>query len=176
MDDSLVILESDRTADRMRKILFDRVEGVLLWKRLPWGRMLLVTLLIAGPSIAVFWAPGDEALVIGGIGLSLAMLLLARYLWYGKSTLRLVRAGEVKDFTVIMRPGKLRKKVAAICQGVEETQARERAAQGDGVAVAAEPPQNPFSALEPHPDEQDQSLPPTVDSHSALSPVHSEQA
>ena len=87
-----MILEQDRTNDRVRRGFFDRIEMVLVWRTLPWVRMLIAFLLLGVPVISLLiWAPDDEVKWIVGGGLAVILLFIQfRYL-YNRKTHILIR-------------------------------------------------------------------------------------
>lgn len=138
MDDTLVLLDNDgRARDRMRKVLFERVENFLVWKKLPWIRMLLFFVLLAPPSVwlvslggkAVMlgsWSLslGGATTVFGSVLLGLLLLIEGRYLYCRKTYFRITWDGQEKTFTKIVRPKKIKALTERLQTNIRTTQKR----------------------------------------------------
>lgn len=149
--DALVLLESSSgSKDRMRKILFDRVESIVTWKTIPWGRMALFALLLGLPGFLLLGA-GEVPAIVGYILCGICLFVEARYLYDRKTTLRIRRAGEDRDIVVIVRPGKLDHVLGRVRDRIEATQAqamrRAEEREAERVEAASAPP--PGGAEEP---------------------------
>jgi hypothetical protein len=133
--DSLVKLEHEWSRDRLRKILFDRVDHLVVWRVIPWVRVLLATLIFGLPGFLMMLLASDPVpTVVGAILLVIALVIDARYLYCRKTTLRIVRAGKTEDITGICRPAKVRRLVQAMVRNIHTVQA---------VATTPQPPAPP---------------------------------
>jgi len=164
MDDCLVLLEQEYTKDRVRRVLFDRVESVVSWRRFPWGRGLVFGLFFGLPALFIL-SEEPVVQVIGVVFLLLFLAAEARYLHCGLTRIRITRAGHDTTISVIMRPGKLRRFLDRLYSAVEAHQAhlareveeRERLAREAEAArfesgLAAEPPPLPTEPTQPLPE------------------------
>lgn len=132
-EDAVIVLENDRNKDRMRKILLDRVESIQIWKKLPWGRMLFAGLFF-GSFAPIFLSMPTRtttaSLWVGGVLIAVLLLIWTRYIYNRKTFIRIVQAGpendnsRIKDFTLILRPGKIRRIVSKLCRAVIACQER----------------------------------------------------
>jgi hypothetical protein len=134
MNDCLVRLEHERTRDRMRKIMFDRIESITVWRKLPVARMLVLGLLIALPSALVLFIQETVSTIIGGSLLALAVCVISWYGYCGYITIRIVRLGKTYDLAGIYRPGRLRSFLERLMAGI-------RAAQQNVVASQTQEPE-----------------------------------
>lgn len=121
--DALVKLEHDRTKDRVRKIMFDRVDQVIVWRRLPVLRIILVTAILCAPGALLLMTNEPVGIVIAFILLAIGLIVDAVYLYYRKTTIRIIRAGRAEDITGIFRPRKVRTLVANMQANIRATQA-----------------------------------------------------
>src|SRR5687768_14351463 len=112
-EDALVILEQQSVSDRMRRILLDRVESVVTWRRPAWVALALITIFLGLPGLGVILigVSVDEVvvLIIGGIILAVAAALLFWFIFCGQTTVRITRAGTNHEFTVTARPSTVRR-------------------------------------------------------------------
>ena len=150
--DGLVILEHGGAKDRTRKILFDRVESVLVWKTLPWLRMLLFAVILGVPGTLLLLLVRDKVpSTIGAVVLGICVVIEAWYLYARKATIRVHRGGQNRDFVAITWPGRLRRVLGRMRQNIEAVQgqaaqraeqreAERREAEAARLAEAAEPP------------------------------------
>jgi hypothetical protein len=128
-DDALVVLESIGSRDRVRRVLYDRVASVVVWRALPWVRMLLVAVLAGLPGMGMLTLEGGE--YVGWPLLIFTIIALGRYLYSGKTFIRMRRGRADMTLTTIARPGKVEKALERLCRHIER-------AQGDAIRRAAE--------------------------------------
>lgn len=138
----LVILEQRFVADRARRVYYDRVSSLAIWRTVPWLRMLAVLLILALPGVLILAANRSNRMdspgvVIGLILLGLALLLLLRYAWYGVMHLRLKRDSATHQFHFVIRPGKARRMERMLNENIRADQqsvrSSEPASPEDGV-------------------------------------------
>jgi len=133
-DDCLVILERETTSDRMRKMFFDRVESVVVWRAFPWRRALIGGVLTALPAAG--FAAGAatarvdwEILAFFAIFFAAVFLIMElRYLIDFKTHIRITRDGATKEIVVIVGPGKVRRFVRRLCGNIRAVQEAAHAA------------------------------------------------
>ena len=171
MDDSLVILETEYRKDRMRKILFDQVSDVTVWREFPLGRTLLFIAVLGLPAAIIvgsYWPPFHDtaAYVIVACILGPLLIILLRYFICGKTFIRIGYSGNVREFTFIARPGRMRKFLARLVANIQmaqqeairrveardaERQSEERsrlAAHAEGPPEPAPPEENPSASVQ----------------------------
>lgn len=134
--ESLVILQREGTRDRVRRIRFDRVESVVVWKSVAWVAAVftsLLPLIVAVILISIGTSENEPGVSATGAGfLALAIILAAAVLMRGKTHIRIRRAGVNRDFACIKSQKKLRiflDKLANAIDAAQEsalTQALER--------------------------------------------------
>jgi hypothetical protein len=107
LDDHLVVLKHGSTRDRVRRVVYDRIDSVLSWRSLPWVRMVLFGVLFGISGLLMLAAAEPFANVLGAILLSTTTLIEVRYLYMGKTTLRITRADKHYDFTGVVSPRKV---------------------------------------------------------------------
>ena len=133
-DDCLVMLERETTSDRMRRIFFDRVESVVVWRAFPWGRALISGALTALPAAGFAAGAANarmdwEILAFFAILFAAAFLFLElRYLIDFKTHIRITRDGATKDIVVIVRTGKVRRFVRRLRGNIRTVQEAAHAA------------------------------------------------
>ena len=141
MPDCLVKLEHGRTEDRVRKFMFDAIGTVVIWRKVPWARVLVCALLLAAPGVALLFVRETAVVVIGGVLLVFGVALCLWYLYCGSTTVRVVRNGEPYDITGIFRPGRVRKFREKLVTGIRAVQADPAAAaRQSGFDVIVPPP------------------------------------
>ena len=136
MDDSVVKLEHTYTDDRLRRFMFDRIETVLIWRRTPWGRLILVGLILGGPGIGLQFAGDPIARWIGISLIFIAVVLCGWFLYCGATTIRIVASGRQHQFKGLFRPGKLRRFREKLLAGIE---LRQGAAKFQAAPTSAAP-------------------------------------
>ena len=122
-EDSLVCLERRSTKDRVRRILFDRLESVVVWRTLPLVAMLIVALLL-GPIGLILMVVGDEGRIAGDILIAILFLVEIGLLLCGKTHIRIAHEGKRREFSLVARPGKAHRFVRRLCESIEASQAR----------------------------------------------------
>jgi len=140
MDDHLVVLEHEGYSDRVHRVFFDGVRSLVVWKRWPWGRMLLLGCLTALPGYLIY-SLGGAGEVIGGIFFAVGAILELRYLVYRLTTIRLQDGPRSRDFGVIVRPGRIRDVVDRLRARIEAAQEQEirRAAEREAERTGSAP-------------------------------------
>lgn len=141
MDDCMIKLEHARTQDRMRKTMYESIESVTLWRRIPGVRITVCAVLLALPGIALLFV-GDTAVTI--IGIFLILLgggLITFYLVCGKTTIRITKGGKNYDITGIFRPSKVRKFREKLIAGIRRVQERVPAIQPASATMNSAPPE-----------------------------------
>ncbi|MDH5638042.1 MAG: hypothetical protein OEZ04_06085 [Nitrospinota bacterium] len=86
MEDSLVMLEHSQFSDRIHKILYESIESIIVWKKLPWLKMTLTALALGGFAYIPFIGTGSLAnndtriylLIVLGVFVALETILLIR--------------------------------------------------------------------------------------------------
>lgn len=134
-EDALVKLEHRYTHDRLRKFMYDAIESVVIWRRNAWLQIILVTICLMLPGIALLFADSDPSTIIAIFLIAVASILLVWYVYCGKSTLRIVRAGQATDLTGIYRPGQLRRFRDQFIENIHRVQQARIAAEMQAQAV-----------------------------------------
>lgn len=133
LDDQLVELQHSMTRDRVRRIHFDRIDSVVVWRRMARGRLLLVFVLLGLPAILLLSSGFTVALFSGALLLAIAALLGLHYLYAGRSTIRVVRAGRTYEYSGVIRRARLGRFVSRLERGIRSVQAP--AQSGDEVSA-----------------------------------------
>ena len=125
----VTVVEMGQTEDRLRRILYDRIANIVVWRRLPWFRMLLFSAALGVIAWAFFAAKVAEA---GIVTLIVLAVVLIRYGACGKTFVRICRAGEDRQFVFRARPAKVQRFLRTLreniefCQRAAAQKARER--------------------------------------------------
>ncbi len=165
-DDHLVMLEHRSTQDRVRRIPFDRVETVVWWWTLPWGRMAIYGFLFGGLGLVLLALRHPIAYTIGGSVIGVATVVIGRYIYMGKTTIQITRAGSEYVIQAIASPKKIRRLITRLESAIIQTQQ-----QGEAPILSPEP-QEP---AEPH--HRSPTDTPSIDNDSPSAPsTHSESA
>lgn len=126
-EDSLIILEQEYRQDRMRKVLFDQVSSLVVWRKFPLGRSLAFTAVMGVPAGILLAAARDSMdstpeYVVAACLLGLLVLILVRYFICGKTFIRIGYSGNVREFAFIARPGRMRKFLDQLVANIRKTQ------------------------------------------------------
>lgn len=106
-DDALVVLEADLASDRMRRLLYNRIESITTWRRIPWTGCIVGALLgLAGLVVAIMGARDSfmSTEIIGLVVLAGGLLVLGKYAWYKRTHIAVTRDGQTKRFSGIISP------------------------------------------------------------------------
>jgi hypothetical protein len=137
LDDQLVELQHAMTHDRVRRIHFDRLQSVLAWRRLPRLRLLVVFAVLGVPGVLLI-AAGDPGTIGAGVFLLAAMLLITLYyVYHGRTTIRITRAGQNYEYTGVIRRGRVLRFLARLEQRVRLVQAAPSGAVAASAAIPA---------------------------------------
>src|SRR5439155_8016911 len=102
-------LEHSSNKDRVRRILFNRVEALIVWRQWPAVRMTLVAFFLGFPGLLLLLPRETATTVISVFLLVLAGGILTFYTYCRKTTIGIYRAGRVEDITGIFWPAKVRR-------------------------------------------------------------------
>jgi hypothetical protein len=112
--DSVIKLEHAYTQDRVYRCNYDRIQSILIWSRVPTGRLVLAALLIllAGVGLLIAFTSGDvgaeiTAGIFGGALLIFGIVLVYRYTVHKYTTIRITRGGAPLDIEGIYPRRKL---------------------------------------------------------------------
>lgn len=126
MDNSLVLLEHSEFNDRVKKIMHESIESIIVWKKTPWIKMTLTALILGGVASIPFIAgsgidnPGTKAnlLIVSVILVTLEVIFLLRKNVF----IRINHAGEALDLSFSAYPWQVRKFVEKSKTSVERVQ------------------------------------------------------
>jgi len=124
-DDGLIFLDHQGHRDRVHKLLFDRVDGVLVWKTYPWIRMLIIALIFGIPIVLLLISDPEDTVVVNIILAAVMLMLELRYVILRKTFIRVNRDGVSEDLFVIEMPGKIRTFVSRLRINIATAQRRE---------------------------------------------------
>lgn len=122
LDDHLVELEHGHTSDRVRRVLYDRIESVIHWRVQPLGRMIAFGLVFGIPGMLAIMSSDSVWGTMGVILLAITVILEARYLYTGKASVRILRAGRTFEINGIVSPRKLRRLLDRLRLDIERVQ------------------------------------------------------
>jgi hypothetical protein len=122
LDDCLVMLEHELTRDRVRKVMFDRVESVLIWAKVPWLRIVLLFVLLGLPALGILLIHEPVSTAIALVLLAFVVGMNAGYAYCGHTTIRIVRAGQTYEISGIFRRGPLTRFRARLLGGIRRVQ------------------------------------------------------
>ena len=127
----LVVLEHGTLRDRTRRILYDRVESVLVWRRPPWGRIIVISLLLGGPALLLLFLPVGQPVVTGLalFVLLLAVAIVARYVTWGCTYIQITRDGEARLFKGVVWPKRRERFLARLTESIRTAQATEASSE-----------------------------------------------
>jgi hypothetical protein len=148
MDDCLIKLEHGYTRDRVRRLMYDAIESVIIWRRVPGVRITVCVVLFLLPGMGLLFANSTVAIVIGIFLLALALGLISWYIYAGKTIIRIVRIGKTDDVIGIFRPGRVRRFRTLFIDGIQRAQDA-ILAQSAGAEPAAVPVSEPASSAAP---------------------------
>jgi hypothetical protein len=129
--DCMIKLEHGGTKDRIRKVLFDRVEQVIVWRRVPVVRVVIVSVLLGLPGLLLLLVQETALTVFALLLLVITGAALAYYLYCRKTTIRIVRAGRFEEVTGVFWPSR-------VSRLLEMMRVNIRATQAQGMAMLAE--------------------------------------
>ena len=147
-EDALLELENGFGSDRLRRVLFDRIQTVSAWTQILVGRLVfsLILMLLGLYLLFPLFTNGNMDLVpLGVVFLAIGLIILLRYAIIHRYNL-VVRLFDGTEFRIVAmgRPGKFRKFVKrlvdgiAACQEKEEDRRMMRSSTGT-IREAAEP-------------------------------------
>lgn len=139
MDDCLIKLEHGRTKDRVRRYSFDRIESVVIYRQIPWVRLIICAVVLLLPGFLLLLAGETSETVTGIVLMACAVFLIVWYLYCRKTTIRVVRAGQQYEVAGIFRPGRFRRFRDRLIGGI------------NAVQLPFAPPIPPVATLEPPP-------------------------
>ncbi len=122
LGDHIAILEHDWSQDRVRRITHERIESVLMWRRVLWGHIVLLLLVFGGLGGWLVSYDIYAVRVVGVVLLSVLIVAVARYLYLGKTTIRINRSDKAMDFTGIISPRRVERCLARIETFVRQVQ------------------------------------------------------
>lgn len=138
-DDALGFYEQQFGSDRVRRVLFDRIDSVVYWRRFPWLRAVLFCVLIGLPGAVLagvgIYNSESISTIIGGVVLLFWLLIFLRYLWYGRSTIMVTRDGKSKGFETVVSPRRRKKFLRELDEAIEQYQSKHRDDSPAPVAV-----------------------------------------
>jgi hypothetical protein len=121
--DCLIRLEHGRSRDRVRKLMFDRVEYVQVWRNVPVVRLILSAVLLGVPALLLPLLAETVGLVTAIALLVILAAIWTFYFYCGNTTIRIVRSGKPEDIKGIFRPGKVRRLIERMEANIRATQA-----------------------------------------------------
>jgi len=129
-DDCLVCLTQRSGHDRVRRIFFDRVAAVIVWRRPPWGA-LLFALFLPGLPGGFMLATGETVLMaLGGALLGVWAIVTLGLFWAGRTRFRIIRDDEGFEFAATATPRAIQRFHTKLVDRIEKHQAS-LAAQAD---------------------------------------------
>ena len=140
--DAVIKLEHAYTQDRVYRCNYDRIQSVVIWSRVPAGRLVLAVLLVLGAAGGLLLAlnSGDvgaevSAGIFGGALLIFGIVLIYRYAVHKLTTIQITRGGSALDIVGIYPASKLARFRESLLMRIQ----------------AAQPAPPPQPALEPVP-------------------------
>lgn len=143
MDDCLIKLEHGRTEDRMRRVMYDTIQHVVIWRAIPWVRIVLCAVGFGLPGIALMFVGRNPGVAIGIVLLAIAVGLIARYFYCRVTTIRIVRDGKPQDITGLFSPRKVRKFRDRLVPAIQRVQGLTPAAAAGEVSRPVDPTSAP---------------------------------
>ncbi|MDH5639262.1 MAG: hypothetical protein OEZ04_12315, partial [Nitrospinota bacterium] len=98
MDDALVMLEHGGMRDRVTKILYEHIETILVWKKMPWIKIILTAVFLGGLALLFLREAekGNEAFRTSAEILAAALIVAEAVIIIMKTTyLRIIHEGAV---------------------------------------------------------------------------------
>ncbi len=133
-DDHLMILEPSFLHDRVRRVQFNHVEHLTVWRDVAVWR-LVISLLIALPGVLLMTlGHGTAVLILGAVLLGLSLLVAARYVFRRRVGIRLVRGRTVCRYHVIASEQRVERFVEQLTRRIDQTQQRIRDELASAVA------------------------------------------
>ena len=126
--DHLLILESRAVSSRLWRLPFDQVTRVVVTRKAPVVRILVVVILIMLPSLLLLLVRDPVATGIAVVVFAVGALMLSWYGYCGKTQFEIAYGPKQRSFTVMARPGRVRRFVDRLVQHIEAVQAQRRAA------------------------------------------------
>jgi hypothetical protein len=125
MEDCVVKLEHTYGDDRIRRIKFDTLERMIIFRKTPWLRVIIGGLLML---VGLLTMLNNDLLILGVALAVVGLAVVIYYLYCGATTIRMVRRGIATDLDGIFRPGKVRKFREKVLDGVRRAQTASPAA------------------------------------------------
>ncbi len=122
-DACLILLERAGSRDRVRRIQFDRVQSLIVWRSIPWFNVIFTAIPFFVGTILMLV---DEAVARSiGLVICLTMALIELWWFYCKKTMLVfVVDGAPTKLSFVNRPAKRDRIVQRIRTNIAQTQAR----------------------------------------------------
>lgn len=133
-DDHLIILQSRSNTSRIWRIPYEQVTQIIVTRRRPWVRMILMSMLPAMPGL-LFLGLGIGALsdgnstaiallLLAGVFALLLLIILAWYEWCRKTVVDIHYGSRHRKLEFIVRPKKRERFLDRMIHDVQALQAR----------------------------------------------------
>ena len=109
--DRLIRLEHGRTKDRVRSVLYDTIESILIWQRTRWV-IAVVSFVAFGLLALVSGVAGDWNQVADVFAVAFLVMAIIAFSWaiyVPRYTIRLVRSDRNVELVGSFRPGKFKR-------------------------------------------------------------------
>lgn len=133
-DDHLVILQSRSNTCRIWRIPFEQVTRIVVTRKWPWTRLILVSLLPGLPGLFFLWigisimGDGDDSypflLGFAAFFLLLSALIIVRYVWFKLTLIDMHYNLRERNLAFVVRPKKRQAFMDKLTAGIERVQAR----------------------------------------------------
>ncbi|MFA9479888.1 hypothetical protein ACERK3_16515 [Phycisphaerales bacterium AB-hyl4] len=103
----LLAFEHETTSDAIRRYRYDRLASLIIWRRLPWDRMITTVLVLGTPTGIVIGTAGHTptGLAVGGVLFGVLLLFLFRQIIYRRTYIQLERDdGQTRVYAGILAP------------------------------------------------------------------------
>ena len=144
-DQNLVVLESQTSSSRMRRIPYGQVKGLAVSRGFPVVRMMMIALFILLPGVLLMLTHVRTVTIIGTLLIAIALVILISYLVVGKTTITIDFGTRHRTFHIIARAAKINRFLKRFDKAVSTSQEtlRQKYAQQHqetpGVTIAPEP-------------------------------------
>ena len=134
----LLLLQPEWGSDRVRRILYDRVETLVTWRTIPWDRLIVSSIVLLIPALLLLLVGGfPETRATGGVLAVIGLSLVGWYLTARRTHFAISRAGETYRFSTITVRRRVQRFLTAVTSAIATVQ---QGAESQPEAIAESEP------------------------------------
>lgn len=140
-DDHLLLLEYRFSTDRLRRIPFEHVRSVAVWRSVPIWPILLIALILLLPASLILLTGEPGLDIVAGILAIVGFTFIGYLVYVGRTTVQITLDGRQRRFSLMVHPGKLDRFLDRLVQRIHAVQANKRLSAANRLDAQATTPQ-----------------------------------